>query len=305
MTALEVRRLRKHFGATRAVRDVSFDVHYGEIVGLIGPDGAGKSTTMRMVVTLLTPDEGHIRFMDREAQSDTAFVRSHIGYMPQRFSLYQDLTVEQNMLFFADLFDVPVAERVARMERLYAFSRLGPFRDRLAGMLSGGMKQKLALSCMLIHQPRVIVLDEPTFGVDPVSRHEFWEILHTLRQEGVAILVSTAYMDEAVLCDRVALMHEGAFLAFDRPESIVRTLPRVIYRLETATPARTFQYIRENSDLEIQLFGDGLHIYVPGDQKDTLSTILKKLNIDMNNIQPAEPQLEDLFLYLMQEEAHG
>ncbi|MEZ4763313.1 MAG: ABC transporter ATP-binding protein [Calditrichia bacterium] len=211
MSAIEITNFSKSFGETRAVKNVSLSVKPGELFGLIGPDGAGKTTLMRAICTLLLPDDGQIQVRGMNTREAIADIRAILGYMPQRFSLYQDLSVEQNLRFFADLFNVPAEERAARMKRLYQFSRLGNFNKRLAGQLSGGMKQKLALSCALIHTPEILVLDEPTFGVDPVSRKEFWEILHEIRKEGTTILVSTAYMDEADQCERVALMFNGEF----------------------------------------------------------------------------------------------
>jgi len=217
---IEIRGLHKSYRKTEAVRDVTFSVPEATIFGLIGPDGGGKTTIMRTLVSLLSFDSGEVLFQGKPVQENVSFVRSHVGYMPQRFSLYQDLTVAENIHFFAELFDVPREEMNSRIEELYEFSTLGPFKERRAGALSGGMKQKLALSCMLVHQPSVIVLDEPTFGVDPVSRNDFWEILKTLAGRGTTILVSTAYMDEALLCDRVALVYRGRLLATDEPTAL-------------------------------------------------------------------------------------
>ena len=218
MTPLvQVTDVRKSYGATRAVDGLSFAVQQGELFGLIGPDGAGKTTLLRMLVTLLRPDSGAITVQGFDVARDLGHIRNITGYMPQRFSLYPDLSVDQNLRFFADLFEVPVQEIQERKTRLYRFSRLEAFSSRLAGKLSGGMKQKLALSCTLIHDPVLLVLDEPTTGVDPVSRTEFWTILRELRDQGVTIVVSTPYMDEALLCDTVIILHEERRWPRDRP----------------------------------------------------------------------------------------
>lgn len=304
MAAIELKNLHKQYGETRAVDGLSLEVDFGEIVGLIGPDGAGKTSTLRMVVTLLRPNAGDIVFMGKDALREVAWVRAHIGYMPQRFSLYQDLTVEQNMRFFGDLFNVPPAAQKIQMEKLYAFSRLGPFKQRLAGQLSGGMKQKLALSCMLMHQPRVIVLDEPTFGVDPVSRHEFWEILHELRARDVAVLVSTAYMDEAMQCDRVGLMYESRLLALDTPRALLNGFPGYIMRLEAEKPEKVYTWLRPRLPRgRVQLFGDGIHIAIRnGEERKKAEDVIKEIPHKTSPAQKTEPQLEDLFLHLLEEQ---
>ena len=297
-----IRNLKKTYGKVRAVDGVSLEVAPGEIFGLIGPDGAGKTTIIRILVSLLLPNSGDVFFQGKNVLKEAAFVRSHIGYMPQRFSLYRDLSVEQNLRFFGDLFHMPRAEQSKQMERLYNFSRLGPFKDRLAGALSGGMKQKLALSCMLMHEPEVIVLDEPTFGVDPVSRHEFWDILKTLAQRGITILISTAYMDEANQCDRVALMHAGHILAMDKPDILVQQFQYPIFRLETNQPYSLYTQLKTTEFADcIQLFGDGIHL--SDNERIGQKTIARKLNelkIEYDTIQPIQADLEDLFLERMQ-----
>jgi ABC-2 type transport system ATP-binding protein len=216
----EIRGLVKRFGAVTAVDGLDLELGEGRMTGLIGPDGAGKTTTLRLLCGLLRPDAGACRVAGLDVPSHLGRVRGMIGYMPQRFSLYPDLTVEENLRFFADLFQVDKSEREKRLGRLLAFSRLGPFSRRRASDLSGGMKQKLALSCALVHTPRLLFLDEPTTGVDPLSRREFWEILSDLRSQGVTLLVSTPYMDEAARCDRVALMHKGRLLHEAAPSEI-------------------------------------------------------------------------------------
>ncbi len=228
-TAVRINGLRKQYDKTTALAAVDFEVNRAEMFGLIGPDGAGKTTLIRILTSLMDPDAGECRIFDIPVSREPARIRRIIGYMPQRFSLYPDLTVAENLRFFADLFQVPKAERRQRSRELLEFSRLTPFVDRRAGQLSGGMKQKLALCCALVHTPRVLVLDEPTTGVDPVSRREFWEILGKLQADGVTILVSTPYMDEAEQCDRVALMNKGRLLATGRARDITAGFPGVVF----------------------------------------------------------------------------
>ncbi|MCC7262909.1 MAG: ABC transporter ATP-binding protein [Candidatus Latescibacteria bacterium] len=251
----------KRYGPVEAVRGVSLAVGSGELFGLIGPDGAGKTTLMRMICTLLEPDAGRVVVLGLDPARERAAIRARLGYMPQRFSLYADLSVEQNLRFFADLFEVPSREQEQRLARLYAFSRLEPFKKRKAGALSGGMKQKLALSCALIHTPELLILDEPTFGVDPVSRLEFWEILRALHQEGVSILVSTAYMDEADLCQRVALMHHGQLAAQGAPAEVRAAFPYPLYRVSGVELPALQAFFRSLPPVwDTQAFGDCLHV---------------------------------------------
>jgi ABC-2 type transport system ATP-binding protein len=300
-----VQGLRKFYGGVEAVRGVSFAVARGTIFALVGPDGAGKTTILRSVVSLLSIDEGEILFQGRRVDREVRFVRTHVGYMPQRFSLYQDLTVEENLRFFGDLFAVPIGELSDRIERLYGFSGLRAFKTRRAGALSGGMKQKLALSCVLVHAPEVIVLDEPTFGVDPVSRDEFWRILRDLRDRGTTILVSTAYMDEAHLCDRVGLVHHGRLLAEDTPEALTHRYPRPLYLAEGGSPRRLYEELSRIPGLEeLHLFGDGVHFALaPGRTVEQTAARLEERGVRAERIERVAPGLEDLFLLLMKEQA--
>jgi len=295
---LQLQGVLKRYGDNEAVKDVSFDVHAGEIFGLIGPDGAGKTSLMRMVVSLLRADKGRIVFLGRDVLGNNRFVRSRIGYMPQRFSLYQDLSVEENLLFFGNLFNVPKDDQQKRLKELYEFSRLGPFSSRRAGNLSGGMKQKLALSCMLMHKPRVMVLDEPTFGVDPVSRREFWDILGTLRDEGVALLVSTPYMDEAGRCDRIALMHNGRLLACDTPAAVVADFPYTLFSLESPEPHALYNALSAGIEPgTLQLFAGGVVLVDrDGIGQEKLSAKIEKLTADKPTVNKVAPQLENIFL---------
>jgi len=225
MPAVQIEDVSKHFGSIEAVNHVSLQAEEGSIVGFVGSDGAGKSTLLRMIATMLKPSSGTIRIHGLDTASHTTRVKTLIGYMPQRFGLYLDLTVGENIDFFMDVFGVSGDERRKRRERYMGFSNLSPFIDRLAGALSGGMKQKLGLACVLVHEPKVLILDEPTNGVDPISRHEFWEILGRMREEGMSILISTAYLDEGERCDHLILMHKSRVLEAGSPEHIRSLYP--------------------------------------------------------------------------------
>jgi len=292
----------KSFGKNIAVKNLNLDIEKGELFGLIGPDGAGKTTTIRALVTLIAPDLGELSVTGLNVSKNRRGIRSITGYMPQRFSLYPDLSVSQNLNFFANLFEVPKKEIAERRKRLFKFSNLEPFSERLAGQLSGGMKQKLALSCTLIHNPVVLILDEPTTGVDPVSRNEFWGILQALKKEGVTILVSTPYMDEALLCDRIAIMHEGLVLAGGKPETITSSFENHIYRLtgqDLIGHINTIALIP--GILSVQSFGDSLHLTLPKDQPRE-AVRMKVENILGRNFQmePVDPSLEDVFIALIE-----
>jgi ABC-type multidrug transport system ATPase subunit len=231
MNAATLETVSKSYGSVRALREVSLCAPAGMIYGLIGADGAGKSTLMHIWSTLQTPDAGRATVLGRAIDANRGALRQMIGYMPQRFSLYQDLSVLENIHFFADIFGVRGSERRSRIRDLLAFARLEPFAHRRAGKLSGGMKQKLALCCALVHQPAVVFLDEPTVGVDPVSRREFWTILHALRADGVTIVLATPYMDEAAQCDRLALLHRGSRIEEGTPEELTQRYPLALYRI--------------------------------------------------------------------------
>ena len=261
--ALRATGLRKEFGEVTAVDGVALEAARGEIFGLVGPDGAGKTTTIRMLCGVLLPTAGEAEVAGFDVRHQPEEVKRRIGYMPQRFSLYGDLTVAENLYFFANLYRVPRAERVRRERELLEFSRLGPFRDRLAQNLSGGMKQKLALACTLIHTPEVLFLDEPTTGVDPVSRRDFWRILYSLLREGVTLFVSTPYMDEAERCNRVALMDKGRLLVTDRPKALKEQMHGELLEV-VAEPQREAREALGGmaAVLGVQLFGDRLHVWL-------------------------------------------
>jgi len=291
--------LTRRFGELTAVDRLSFEVRPGELFGLVGPDGAGKTTTLRMLAGVLRPTGGDAWLDGISVVREPERVKHHLAYMSQRFGLYTDLTVLENLEFYADLYQVPRAERPARLERLFQFSNLGPFKDRLAGKLSGGMKQKLGLSCALIHQPRVLLLDEPTFGVDPVSRRELWLIVHEMVAEGVTAVVSTAYMDEAERFDRLALLHRGRLLAIDTPETLQKGLEEEIVevQVERAREARArlegLPFVRRAA-----VFGDRLHLSV-GSATEAIPAItaaLREGGFEVKSTRPIVPSLEDVFI---------
>jgi len=298
MDAIEIADFRKLYGNTAAVRDVSLSVRRGELFGLIGPDGAGKTTLMRAICTLLVPDGGTVLVGGRDVTREVVAIRARLGYMPQRFSLYQDLTVEQNLRFFADLFQVSERDREKRLEQLYRFSRLSSFKGRRSGALSGGMKQKLALSCALVHTPEILVLDEPTTGVDPVSRHEFWEILRAIQREGTTILTSTAYLDEADRCDRVALMYGGETVAVGTPHEVKASFRHSLYRLkgkDTRALQRFFSGMAQVRDT--QLFGDNVHVtFTEEPSESDWEQWQRASRGNLHYWAPESPSMEDVFL---------
>ncbi len=297
--AIAVHGLVKKFPGVTAVDRVSFEVRTGEIFGLVGPDGAGKTTTLRMLAGVMPPDGGTARLAGFDVVRNPEAVKHHISYMPQRFGLYEDLTVEENIRFYADLFGVRRREREPRAARLLAASGMSEFRDRLAGKLSGGMKQKLGLTCALIHTPKVILLDEPTTGVDPVSRRDFWRILYSLIAEGVTILTSTAYLDEAERCHRVALMHEGRLLLCDAPAALKRRLPGDVVTVVAAEPRPLRAALRGAEGVANQvLVGDGLHLFVDDAARriPELRARLEAAGLAFQQIEQTAPTLEDLFV---------
>jgi ABC-2 type transport system ATP-binding protein len=259
MNAVIVQDIERKYGKVRALKEISFEVAQGEIFGIIGPDGAGKTTLFRILATLLLPDAGMAWVDGSEVVKEFKAIRKKIGYMPGRFSLYQDLTVAENLKVFATLFNTSVEENYDLIRDIY--QQIEPFKNRRAGALSGGMKQKLALSCALIHKPVVLFLDEPTTGVDPVSRREFWEMLHRLKLQGITILVSTPYMDEATLCDRIALIQEGKFLKIDTPKNIVNQFDKTLWTVQSYDMYKLLRDLRSHPKiLTSYAFGDTHHI---------------------------------------------
>ncbi|MGB6430942.1 MAG: ABC transporter ATP-binding protein [Candidatus Acidiferrales bacterium] len=296
--AIEVVSLGKSFGPVRAVHDLSFDVHAGEIFGLVGPDGAGKTTTMRMLAGVLPPDSGRASVSGFDIATNPEGAKHDLSYMPQRFGLYDDLTVTENIAFYADLFSVKRAERDTRATSLLQAAGLSEFGARLAGKLSGGMKQKLGLVCALIHQPDVILLDEPTNGVDPVSRRDFWKILYSLVDQGVAILISTSYLDEAERCHRVGLIHQGRMLLLDTPAALKKGFPGAVLAVHTIDPPRAREALAGAPGVRsVILEGDGVHLFV--DRADRLAELrvrLESAGVPFISFESTDPTIEDLFV---------
>lgn len=288
-------------GKVRAVDAVTLDISAGELFGVIGPDGAGKTTLFRMLTTLLLPDGGTASVDGFDIVGDYKSIRRSVGYMPGRFSLYQDLTVEENLNFFATLFGTTIADSYHLIRDIYI--QIEPFKNRRAGKLSGGMKQKLALCCALIHKPRVLFLDEPTTGVDPVSRKEFWHMLKRLKEQGITILVSTPYMDEATLCDRIALMQSGKIMAVDDPSSIIRQYPENLYAIRSPEMPRLLLDLRmfENT-LSCFSFGENLHLSLKQESDPAMDELQRYLAIKHHrdvHIRPQVPTIEDCFIRLL------
>lgn len=297
MNAIEIDRLSKRFGDVQALDAVSFSVAKGELFGLIGPDGAGKTTLFRLLATLLTPDGGSARVDEFDIVKDYLSIRSQVGYMPGRFSLYPDLTVEENLHFFAALFGVTVEESYELVAPIYR--QIEPFRTRRAGKLSGGMKQKLALSCALIHRPSILFLDEPTTGVDAVSRSEFWDMLASLKRKGITLLVSTPYMDEASRCDRIALCNQGRILGIDTPEGFVRRFDAPLYAVRAANMYTLLSEARRIEGVEACYpFGE-VHHLVAGRGFDAARFTERLKGTEGLHIEPALPSIEDVFIRLM------
>jgi ABC-2 type transport system ATP-binding protein len=302
MDAINTVNLTKRFNDLPAVDSLNLTVAKGELFGLIGPDGAGKSTTLRMLTAIMDPSGGEAWVMGRHTVREAEAIKEEIGYMSQRFGLYADLTVMENILFYADIYGVPKKGRSEKIERLLAFSNLTPFKRRQAGNLSGGMKQKLGLACALVHTPQLLFLDEPTNGVDPVSRRDFWRILYQLLKEGVTIFVTTAYLDEADRCHRVGLIHKGRLLACDTPDSLRGLMRGTILELRTSDLRRTARLLREAiPGATVGLFGDRLHLVTDDPEKDqeVATNVLQREGINLFGIKPIEPSLEDVFVSVL------
>jgi ABC-2 type transport system ATP-binding protein len=299
--AVKIENLTKSFGEYKAVDNISFNVQKGEMFGLVGPDGAGKTTTIRNLCGLTKPDSGIISLFDIDINIHKKEAQNKIGYLSQKFSLYGDLSVDENIEFFADIHGVK--NYSDRRNELLEFTRLTPFRDRPADKLSGGMKQKLALACSLIHRPQILFLDEPTTGVDPVSRRDFWKILSGLIKEGITILMSTPYLDEAERCNRVALMNKGTILGLDTPQNIKKSIDREVIEIVCPAARKAYKIIKSEPGFEVQLFGDRIDIVVKN-SADSLNKIInlfkqKELVISSHRIIP--PSLENVFIHLVGE----
>ena len=297
--SISVQNISKSYKELNAVDAVSFEVNSGELFGLIGPDGAGKTTIFRILTTLLIADEGQATVVDFDVIKDFKAIRNSVGYMPGKFSLYQDLTVEENLTFFATIFGTTIKENYDLIEDIYV--QIEPFKNRRAGALSGGMKQKLALCCALIHAPKVLFLDEPTTGVDPVSRKEFWIMLKRLQQKGITILVSTPYMDEASLCDRIALIQKGKILKIETPENIINNYEKVIYDVQAKNTHGLIHDLKNYpNQYSVYAFGEFVH-YIDKNatfNPNDLQTYLKNKNHTDIIIKPATITIEDVFMDL-------
>lgn len=298
--SIQVRSLVKTYGTVEALTQLNFDIQDSELFGFIGPDGAGKTTLFRILATLLLADQGEVRLNGLDVVKDYRKIRTILGYMPGRFSLYTDLSVEQNLQFYARIFGTDIRTHYHLIRDIY--EHLAPFKDRLAGQLSGGMKQKLALCCSLIHKPEILILDEPTTGVDAVSRREFWEMLKRLKNEGITIIVSTPYMDEAALCDRVALIQQGRILSIDTPEGIVKAFPKKLIAVQTDSMYTMLQDLRAfDPDMSINLFGSRAHIAVSPDRSPEaeIEAFLLKKGHGNVKVEAATAGIEDCFMELM------
>ncbi|PJA97104.1 MAG: multidrug ABC transporter ATP-binding protein [Ignavibacteriales bacterium CG_4_9_14_3_um_filter_34_10] len=296
---IKINELRKSYGSIVAVDGVSYEVKRGEMFGLVGPDGAGKTSTMRMLVGLLNPDAGNAEVLGYDLLTQKNLIKDGIGYLSQRFSLYGDLSIDENIEFFADIHGVKNYKE--RRNELLEFTRLTPFRDRLADKLSGGMKQKLALACTLIHKPKIIFLDEPTTGVDPVSRRDFWKILSNLLKDGITIFMTTPYLDEAERCNRIALMDKGKIISCDTPKNVKDSMHMQVIEIVCSPIRAAYSIIKTSTEFEVQMYGDRLNVSVFEYERDY--AIIKKL-FDENSIIETDkrlitPSLENVFIHLM------
>jgi ABC-2 type transport system ATP-binding protein len=295
--AINIENLYKSYDGVKAVQGVSYDIRKGEMFGLVGPDGAGKTTTIRMLCGLVKPGSGSATLLDMDIVKDKNKIKDQIGYLSQRFSLYGDLTIDENIEFFAEIHNVINFEE--RRNELLEFTRLTPFRDRLADNLSGGMKQKLALACSLIHKPQILFLDEPTTGVDPVSRRDFWKILSNLLKEGITVFMSTPYLDEAERCSRVALMHKGKIISLDTPQRIKESIKVEIAEIVCTNVRDANKLVKDNLNNEVQLFGDRINVVIDkgNNNLEQVLNLLKNNSIEVINYRIVPPSLENVFIY--------
>ncbi len=295
-------KLRRAFKKTVALSELDLCIERGEIFGLVGPDGAGKTTALRLMAAVMRPTSGAVRVAGHDSVKRAEYIRAHVGYMPQRFSLYADLNVLENLNFFADIFGVKGPQRQQRIEQLLRFANLDRFTSRRAGQLSGGMQKKLALACTLIHRPDVLLLDEPTTGVDPVSRREFWDILTDLHISGTTIVVSTPYMDEAERCKRVGLLFKGELIECDTPATIKAMVQGQLLELRP-DPMATAQYVLSGQSqvLEVQVYGDLLHVFVDNarERLPQLKALLENAGVHVHGLRVIQPRMEEAFISLI------
>ncbi len=301
MSVISVSHLDKSYGKVHALRDVSFEVDEAEVFGVVGPDGAGKSTLFNILTTLLLPDSGNAAVLGLDVRTRYLEIRKHIGYLPGTFSLYPDLTVEENLVFFATMYQSSIKENMPLIASIW--SQIEPFKKRFAGKLSGGMKQKLALCCALIHKPVLLFLDEPTTGVDPVSRKEFWEILQSIKQQGISVMVSTPYMDEATLCDRIALMQDGQIMRMDTPKNIIRDFNGHLVTLQTPDIFQLLKVMEHyTAHCTFYPYGENLHVifYEPLEKAiPEFEAFLQQNDISHGEIKQIEPNIEDCFIEIV------
>lgn len=303
MNSVVVKNIVKTYGDIKAVDDISFEVAKGELFGLIGPDGAGKTSIFRILTTLLLADSGTATVEGYDVIKDYQAIRNKVGYMPGKFSLYQDLTVSENLNFFATLFGTTIEENYELIKDIY--EQIKPFSNRRAGKLSGGMKQKLALCCALIHKPEVLFLDEPTTGVDVVSRKEFWDMLAKLKEQNISIVVSTPYMDEAKLCDRIALIQNGKIMSVDEPENIVRNFPKLLFAVKAKNIYQLLEDLRSDENIEsCYAFGEYIHVTLmtEDEHEETVKSLAEKYNPEEFEVRRITPTIEDSFIRLMNEQ---
>jgi len=300
--AIKTSNLTKSFGSNIAIDNLDLEIKKGELFGLVGPDGAGKTTIMRLLTAIMHPTSGEAWVAGHSVMTEGERIKEKIGYMSQRFGLYEDLTVMENIIFYADLYEVPEKERPSRIERLLGFSNLTPFKKRLAGKLSGGMKQKLGLACALIHTPEVLFLDEPTNGVDPVSRRDFWRILYDLLKEGVTIFISTAYLDEAERCTRIGLIHKGKILMEDSPSEIKKSLGIPMVEMWSDNSRTAAEIIKKIDGVKgVGIYGDRLHVsLVDKELMDNIIETLLNAGIETKGYRVILPSIEDIFISMVE-----
>ena len=298
-SVINISNLKKSYDKIVAVKNLDLEINEGEMFGLVGPDGAGKTTTIRILCGLLKPDSGSVEVLDSDLKKKKKEIQNQIGYLSQKFSLYGDLSVDENIEFFADIHNVKDFQK--RRDELLAFTRLTPFRDRLAENLSGGMKQKLALACSLIHKPKIIFLDEPTTGVDPVSRRDFWKILSDLQKDGITILMTTPYLDEAERCNRVAMMNKGEIIAVDTPQNIKSSINKQVIEIITDNIKKTYSLLKEKYGTDAQIFGDRINLVIDDDKSaiDNIKKMLQINNLTLINYRTITPSLENVFIHLV------
>ncbi len=296
---IKIENLTKNYGTTTALKNFSLTVYKGEMFGLVGPDGAGKTTAIRIMCGLLGFEDGNVEILNKNIKIHSSYIKTKIGYLSQKFSLYGDLSIDENIEFFADIHNVKDYQE--RRNELLEFTRLLPFRARLADKLSGGMKQKLALAASLIHKPTILFLDEPTTGVDPVSRRDFWKILSGLLKEGITIFLTTPYLDEAERCNRVALMNGGNILALDTPDNVKKSLSLLVAEVVTNDIKNSYKVLKNIYGNDAQIFGDKIHVLIPNTESelDNIKNILTKNNLTLISINIMSPSLENVFINLI------